>query len=67
MATSEAVETIVKAMAPYIGDTMARSATEAHCQKLGISGAMSPEQEEALLGKLGGASTSFSGGRSRPR
>ena len=61
MATSEAVEVIVKAMAPYIGDTMARSATEAHCQKLGISGAMSPEQQEALLGKLGGGLNIFLG------
>jgi hypothetical protein len=61
MATSEAVEAIVKAMAPYIGDTMARSATEAHCQKLGISGAMSPEQQEALLAKLGGGLNIFLG------
>ena len=27
MTTSEAVQTVVKVMAPYIGDTMARSAT----------------------------------------
>ena len=55
MTTSEAVQTVVKVMAPYIGDTMARSATEAHCQKLGIAGdTVSPGQLDALLGKLGG-------------
>ena len=27
---------IVEVMAPYIGDTMARSAAQAHCRKLGI-------------------------------
>ena len=61
MTTSEAVDAIVKAMAPYIGDTMARSATEAHCQKLGISGTMGPDQREALLGKLGGGLNIFLG------
>jgi hypothetical protein len=38
MTTSEAVQTVVKVMAPYIGGTMARSATEAHCQKLASRG-----------------------------
>jgi hypothetical protein len=61
MTTSEAVDAIVKAMAPYIGDTMARSATEAHCQKLGIAAAMSADQREALLGKLGGGLNIFLG------
>ena len=61
MATSEAVEVIVKALAPYIGGTMARSATEAHCQKIGISGAMTPDQQEVLLGKLGGGLNIFLG------
>jgi hypothetical protein len=62
MTTSEAVQTVVKVMAPYIGETMARSATEAHCQKLGIAaGAVSPEQVEALLAKLGGGLNIFLG------
>ena len=62
MTTSEAVEAVVKVMAPYIGDTMARSATEAHCQKLGIAGSpVSPEQLDALLGKLGGGLNIFLG------
>lgn len=62
MSTSNPVEVVVRVMAPYIGDTMARSATEAHCQKLGISGATaSPEQIEALLTKLGGGLNIFLG------
>jgi len=62
MTTSEAVEVVVKVMAPYVGNTMARSATEAHCQKLGITGgAVSPEQLDALLGKLGGGLNIFLG------
>ena len=53
---------VVKVMAPYIGDTMARSATEAHCQKLGITGSgVSSEQVDALLGKLGGGLNIFLG------
>jgi hypothetical protein len=62
MTTSEAVQTVVKVIAPYIGETMARSATEAHCQKLGIAGGtVSPEQLDALLGKLGGGLNIFLG------
>ncbi len=61
MTTSEAVDTVVKVMAPYIGDTMARSATEAHCQKLGIADTVSHHQAEALLAKLGGGLNIFLG------
>ncbi len=62
MTTTEAVDAMVKVMAPYIGDTMARSATEAHCQKLGIAGAtVSREQVDALLAKLGGGLNIFLG------
>ncbi len=62
MTTTEAVDTMVKVMAPYIGDTMARSATEAHCQKLGIDGTtVSREQADALLAKLGSGLNIFLG------
>jgi len=61
MTTSEAVDVMVKAMAPYIGDTMARSATEAHCQRLGIAATMGRDELEALLGKLGGGLNIFLG------
>jgi hypothetical protein len=62
MNTTDAVDTMVKVIAPYIGDTMARSATEAHCQKLGIVGAtVTREQVEALLAKLGSGLNIFLG------
>jgi hypothetical protein len=60
--TPEAVQVLVKVLTPYVGDTMARSATEAHCQKLGIGdGALSSEQLEALLTKLGSGLNIFLG------
>lgn len=62
MTTSEASEAIIRVMSPYIGETMARSATEAHCQKLGLTGGTpTPEQLEALLGKLGSGLNIFLG------
>ncbi|MGD8894810.1 MAG: hypothetical protein PVJ73_02140 [Acidobacteriota bacterium] len=63
METSEALQVIVDVMAPYIGDTMARSATEAHCQKLGIptDSPLSSEHLESLLGKLSGGLNIFLG------
>jgi hypothetical protein len=62
MTTTEAVEAMVNVLAPYIGDMMARSATEAHCKKLGIAGGtISPEQLESLLGKLAGGLNIFLG------
>jgi len=63
MTTTETVDAVVKVLAPYIGDTMARSATEAHCQKLGIAAANSvrPDQLDSLLGKLGGGLNIFLG------
>jgi hypothetical protein len=62
MTTADAVDAVVGVIAPYIGDTMARSAAEAHCQKLGIAGGtMSHDQVEALLAKLGGGLNIFLG------
>jgi hypothetical protein len=53
MVTSDAVQVMVSAMAPYIGDTLARSAVEVHCRKLGVHEAtIEPEQIELVLGKL---------------
>ena len=53
MVTSDAVQVMVSVMAPYIGDTLARSATEVHCRKLGVEEAtIEPEQIEQVLGKL---------------
>ena len=63
MKTTEATSAVVKVLAPYIGDTMARSATQAHCQKLGIavSSPLRPDQLESLLGRLGAGLNIFLG------
>jgi hypothetical protein len=63
MTTLEAVDTVVRVLGPYIGDTMARSATDAHCQKLGIAGdaPLRADQLDALLAKLGGGLNIFLG------
>ena len=61
MTTAEAVETIVRVVSPYVGETMARSATNAHCQKLGIGTDMGTEQLEALLARLGSGLNIFLG------
>jgi hypothetical protein len=63
MTVRETVDSVVKVLGPYIGETMARSATEAHCQKLGMNGGASvgPEQLESLLGKLGNGLNIFLG------
>ena len=63
MRTTEAIDAVVKVLGPHIGDTMARSAAEAHCQKLGISAgnAVAADQIEMLLGKLSGGLNIFLG------
>ena len=61
MTTAEVVQTIVRVVSPYVGETMARSATKAHCQKLGIGTDMGTEQLEALLSRLGSALNIFLG------
>lgn len=63
MTTAEAVAAVVKVLGPHIGETMARSATEAHCQKLGIAdgSSVSRDQLDALLAKLGGGLNIFLG------
>jgi hypothetical protein len=61
METSRAVNVVVASMAPYIGETMARSAAEAHCRKLGLDGQLSAEQLEQLLAKLASGLNIFLG------
>ncbi len=46
-------EAVDEVLAPYLGSSMARAATEGHCRQLGIDGAeMSEEQLEALVERL---------------
>jgi len=50
--TKDALDTIVRMLSPYLGETMARAAALAHCQKLGIvveNAEITREQLDALL------------------
>lgn len=60
--TSEVLETISRVLEPYIGRLMARTAASAHCNDLGIRGAVvDGTQIEALLEKVGLALIIFLG------
>lgn len=60
--TSDAVDTIIKAVTPFTGEFMARSATEAHCRQLGlVHEEVSADDLEKLLSKLGSALNVFIG------
>jgi hypothetical protein len=53
MVTSEAVQVMVSVMAPYIGETLARSAAEVHCRNVGVREAeIDAGQVELVLRKL---------------
>jgi hypothetical protein len=60
--TTEVLNAIVTVVAPYLGETMARSAAQAHRQKLGIDGLeASEEQIEALIRKISSGLNVFVG------
>jgi hypothetical protein len=62
MLTADALQAITRAMAPYIGDTMARAATAAHCRRLGIAEASVDAAElERLLQALSNGLNVFVG------
>ncbi|MGE5127860.1 MAG: hypothetical protein ACM3PV_16330 [Betaproteobacteria bacterium] len=62
MRTRDAVQVMVTVLAPYVGGTMARSAAEAQCRKLGLlDESIAPEQIELVLGKLGSGLNIFLG------
>jgi hypothetical protein len=53
MVTAEAVQEIVIAITPFIGENMARSAARVHCEKLGIAEPhVTPHQIEMLIARL---------------
>jgi hypothetical protein len=53
MVTSDAIQEIVAAITPFIGENMARSATRVHCEKLGIAEPnVTPQQVAALISRL---------------
>jgi hypothetical protein len=62
LSTRDVLLTIVRVVSPYLGETMARSAAQAHCQKLGIEAdRMQPGQVEALITKMGAGLNVFVG------
>jgi hypothetical protein len=62
MKTDAVLATIARALAPYLGETMARASTRAHCEKLGIDGAeITPEQLDTLIQKVGSGMNIFIG------
>jgi len=62
MRTADALQAITRAMAPYIGDTMARASTLAHCRRLGIGEpSVEANEIEALLQGLSNGLTVFVG------
>ena len=62
LSTRDVVTTIVRVVSPYLGETMARSAAQAHCQKLGIEAdRMLASQVEALIGRMASGLNVFVG------
>jgi hypothetical protein len=62
MQVSDARERIQAMIAPVLGETMARSAVQAQCQKLGITdGVATREQLGALVEKIGQGLNVFMG------
>lgn len=56
------LEAITVAIAPYLGQSMARSAVLAHAQKLGFDGdRLTPDQIETLMAKIGAGLNIFVG------
>jgi hypothetical protein len=54
MALDDVIEAIVTAVAPFLGENMARAAVLDQCRKLGIeSGALDAGQVEGLLARIG--------------
>jgi hypothetical protein len=56
------VAEVTRVLAPVLGESMARASAHAHAEKLQMNGRpVSPEQVEALLGKLGSGLVVFVG------
>jgi hypothetical protein len=60
--TRDVLTTIVRVVSPYLGETMARSAAQAHCQKLGIDAErMQAADVEALITRMASGLNVFVG------
>ena len=62
LSTRDVLTTIVRVVSPYLGETMARSAAQAHCQKLGIDAErMLAKDVEALITRMASGLNVFVG------
>ena len=62
LSTRDVLTTIVRVVSPYLGETMARSAAQAHCQKLGIDAErMQAKDVEALITRMASGLNVFVG------
>ena len=62
LSTRDVLTTIVRVVSPYLGETMARSAAQAHCQKLGIeTDRMQASQVDALITRMASGLNVFVG------
>jgi hypothetical protein len=63
IATSQALDVIRRALAPYIGRTMADASLRMHCERLGIGqgGTIGVDDLERLITRLSGALSVFVG------
>ena len=63
MVTADAVQEIVAAITPFIGENMARSATRVHCEKLGIAEPHVTPHGQMLIARLGRLACSWDAAR----
>jgi predicted trehalose synthase len=59
--TDAVAEALARGVAPYLGENMARSAVQAHRDKMALGAALTQEQVEALIGRLGSGLNIFLG------
>jgi hypothetical protein len=55
------LDVVARALAPYVGENMARAAVDGQCAKLGLTGALDDAQVDALLAVLAPALGVFVG------
>jgi hypothetical protein len=60
--TADACDALARVLAPYLGETMARSAVAAHCTRAGVAGeTVGPAELDLLVTKLGAGLNIFVG------
>jgi hypothetical protein len=61
---ARALEVVERAIAPFVGETLARASTRAHCERLGLTGtSVSPAALETVLEQVAKGMRVFVGSR----